>query len=490
MKEEIERFKSGFSKRELITIFSLCLLMIILTFVTPYYGDIDTGDYSDVSKYFAGKFHGDIRASHSFLYGYIHYPLVSVFDSFFIFKITSLIFIFLIIASLYYHTKDKRVLWLALLNPAFWYMAPWINPIQIASLLVLWAYISIRKYNNSERLKYLIFSGILVGLGIGFWNTVLYISVFFILAFLLNRKFYAVITFVASLFLGLLPLFILDYHLFNFPFYSLIKTTAGNLSATFFGGIYGSAENSFNWSVLVLSLMIIPIYFWRNLKINRLKDHSNEILFILLCILLIFSNIQIRYLIIIIPIILLFLSDKINKVEFARQIGLSCIITSLVIASFLLQIFYAGSSSCDVKCLLEGNARLDHQEFGSILIKDISEISEVYPNKAFVVGNSPDSFQYLASIYWGGGIKKFVSIQDYRAWSENETVLFERRWSPEINIKDRRILWISGGMSINPVVLEDLDKIEYALTINETINLPNFELVEKYRLINVYKKKD
>ena len=123
-----------------------CFMLISITLLTHFYGNTDVYDYSDVSKLFAGKYSADIRTSHSYLYGLIHAPYLILFNNYFIFKITSLISLFLIIYSIYViSNKSKKALWLILLSPIVWYMAPWISPIQLASLFFLWAYYFIKQ---------------------------------------------------------------------------------------------------------------------------------------------------------------------------------------------------------------------------------------------------------------------------------------------------------------------------------------------------------
>ena len=171
-------------------------ILILITLSTHYYGSIDNGDYSDSAKYIAGDYSAKTRISHSFLYGIIHSPFVLIFQNFLIFKITSLIILFLIIYSVYIISKkDKKAFLLAFFSPIIWYMAPYINPIQLAGLLFLWAYYFIEKYNRENKLKPLIFSGILMGLSISFWNTAIYFTILLLVVFLFNKKFSHVILF-------------------------------------------------------------------------------------------------------------------------------------------------------------------------------------------------------------------------------------------------------------------------------------------------------
>ena len=56
--------------------------------------------------------------------------------------------------SIYYISgKDRKTLLLIVTAPIFWYMAPFINPIQIASLFFLWGYYFISKYDKKEKIS-------------------------------------------------------------------------------------------------------------------------------------------------------------------------------------------------------------------------------------------------------------------------------------------------------------------------------------------------
>ena len=171
-----------FIKRNWIIIFLLTLLTLI-TLLTGYEGSTDVGDYSDVAKYFSGDYAAKIRSSHSYFYGFLVSPLIALFGSFIVFKILSLIFLLLIVYSVYLITgKNKKTFWLMIFSPIIWYMVPWVNSIQLSALLFLWAYIFVKKYDKTEKFKFLILSGILVGLSWAFWDAILFFSVIFAIA--------------------------------------------------------------------------------------------------------------------------------------------------------------------------------------------------------------------------------------------------------------------------------------------------------------------
>ena len=133
------------------------LIMFILVLSTKYIGSTDVSDYAGTAKFFAGYYNAKIRSSHSYFYGFMSSPFVKITGNLIGMKIMSFIWLVMIMLSIYLISKkDKRTLLLIVTAPIFWYMAPWINPIQIASLLFLWGYYFIDIYeiiNQGRRLE-------------------------------------------------------------------------------------------------------------------------------------------------------------------------------------------------------------------------------------------------------------------------------------------------------------------------------------------------
>ena len=483
--------KSKFFNNKLIIL--IVIVLILITFLTKYYGSTDIGDCSDVAKFFAGKYNADIRRSHSYLFGYILSPFVKIFNSFIFFKISSLLFLFLIIYSVYIlSSKDKRTLFLILLSPVIWYMAPWISSIQIASFLFLWSYYFIRKYNSTEKLKYLLYSGILIGLGWAFWDTVLYFGIFLILSFLYNKKVSHVLLILFAIFIGLIPRLILDQLLFNFAFLTTIKTFVSGFISLFFQGIYAkSGFTTKNFLTLISIFLSIPLYFWVNYKPSLFKKNKKTIIFLTLSILLILTNPQIRYILIIAPIIILLLGKNLNGRSFRIQSVLSLIILILFISPYIIQVKYSTGEiyGSDFTSLF-GNInklKLEKYSFSDLILQDLENITQEYPNQTFLVGNQPDDYQILAHYYWGKDIKEFVSIQDYNLWKENETIIFEKTFMPSPNIDDRRQIWLSGGISKNENDNTNYSEIKFAIGINKPIELEGAVVADKYNILYLSK---
>ena len=168
----------------------------------------------------------------------MHSPFVWIFESFWIFKITSLISLFLIVYSIYWITKDKRAMWLMLLSPIVWYISPWISPIQLSSLLFLWGWYFVNKYNKDDKLKNLVYSGLLVGLSWAFWDAVLFFVLLLLISFFYDKKFLQLIYYSVFILIGVLPKLILDQILFGFLLFTTIRHIFASLALTFLGGFY------------------------------------------------------------------------------------------------------------------------------------------------------------------------------------------------------------------------------------------------------------
>ncbi len=479
------------NKKLILIIF---LLLILITLLTKFYGSEDVGDYATTSKFFAGLSHAKARNSHSYLFGFLHFPFVSLFKNFLIFKITSLIFLMLIILSVYKISgKDEKVLWLILLCPILWYMAPWINPIQLASLLFLWAYYFIKKYNDTNNIKNLICSAIFIGLGWAVWDTIFYFGFILAFVFLFNKKFSHLLVFLFFLLIGLMPRLILDQFLFNFPFFSIMKSMFGGFANTF-GGIYQETWKHaalFNIQEKFIFILAIPLYYWMLYKPKFFKENKKSMIFLSLCLILLFTIPQIRYVFALAPIMILLIAENINKKQFKKQIIFSIILLFLFISPYIIQINYSLSKT-EEKGIQEifmdfSNLQLDNEFLEQELNKDLEKITKDYPNQVFVVGNAPDDYRRLAKVYWKDNVKEFVSIQDYNLVLNNQTILYEKTFIPVPNINSRRQIWIAGGMNKNENDDTDYENISLGIGFKEPINLEGFKLIKK-KLILIFCK--
>lgn len=468
-------------------------LMVIVTLATSYYGSTDIGDYTDVAKFFAGKYNANIRGSHSYLYGFMHAPLVWLVNSLIVFKLVSLLVLALIIYSVYViNGKDIKTLWLMLLSPIVWYMAPWANPIQLAGLFLLWAWFFIKKFQEKKEFKHLLLSGVFVGLGWAVWDTILFFGIFLGIIFLYDKKLWNSGLFLIGIGIGLMPRLMLDSVLFGFPFFTILKSSIGTL-VNISGGIYSraSGHSLINAISLILALLSIPIYYWTLYKQQYINRYGKTIVFLSLCLLLVLFNLQIRYVMSLVPIMIVLVGKEISLKRYKRQIIISLAIVFVFIIPYVMQIGYGmgkNDSGADIEDFARNGMLLQNDSYCKVLKNDMENIAEKYPDNVFVVGNSPDDYAVIARCYWGDDVKEFVSIQDYELAIGGEKELFSYIMKPTPKIAERRIIWFGGGMERNTFDDEKFAGIEYGIGISEEIGLKGFKLLEKHDMLYLSNK--
>jgi hypothetical protein len=464
--------------------------MALIAIFTSYLGGNDTPEYAGSSKFFAGDYMAKIRSSHSLLYSFIYSPLIIIFKSFLAMKLVNLILLYLIVLSVYYISgKNRKTLLLALASPLIWYLSPWAGPLQLASLLFLWGFSFLVRYRKTQQVNLIIYSGVLFGLAWAVWNTVIFIIPFLVLFMLFRERLNRIILFLIAILIGLLPLFILDFYLFGFPFYSIIRHLIANLVAVIYGGIYSEGMISNGILDYIAFILMIPIFSYKLFSKEFLKLRKSELLFLTVTILFLFLNPQIRYLIIVYPILIIYLARVLNEREFKIQMVVFMILSLLVVLPYVAQVNYStNANDFDGAIRNIGHWEFNSDSYNELITTNLNAISEDYKSQVFVVGNLPDDYVSLALIYWGMDIKEFVSIQDYNLYIKNKTSIFEKKMTISPRIQDRREIWFAGGIEKSSNDKTDYGAIEYGLSVDEPINLDGFEVVKKYGLLYLSKK--
>jgi len=479
----------------------LVFLLAVISLLTQYHGSTDITEYKGVAKFFAGSYNAKIRASHSIVYGLIHAPLLIIFPNFLVMKIANILCMILIILSVYYISgKNKRALLLMVVSPIVWYMGPWIAPVQFSSLLFLWGFFFIKKFEKDSKKSYLIYSGVLIGLSWAFWNTVIFVLFFFLICFFYNKNINHFVIFLFSVILGLSPLLILDQIFYGFMFYSSTKFFFGVITTIFYGSIYLGQDMMLNsifkyiTSIFTIPfftyiLIALPFFAYTLFSKKFFKKNKRTIIFLTLFFLFLLNNPQIRYILFLWPILIIHLSKSLNKKQFEIQFIIFAIISLLVINPYIIQIKYTTNAK-ELTSLFSnfGEWKISalHQE--QMIHQDLEELSKEFPNSTFIVGNNLDDYTCLANIYWGYEIKEFVSIQDYNLFLKNDSSLFYKKIKFTPKIQDRRQVWIAGGLDKSENDNTDYNSINLGIGINEPINLTNFTLVKNYSILYLSKK--
>jgi len=480
------------TKKDYKFLFVLCAVILVisaLALLTHYKGTSDLNDYAGVAKFFAGDSVAKLRASHSILYGFASSPLLMLLNSFILMKLESLLWLILLTASIYYiSNKNKKTLLLFISAPIVWYMAPWVTPAFLISLLMLWSYYFIQKFEETEKIRHAIYSGILIGLSAAIWGTMLYISVFMLLAYFYNKRFFHSWIFIASILLGLLPTLILDQFIFNFAFYSIAKHFSSCFAFMLYGGIYGQGMDS-GMIRIFLVLIFVPFYSWLLFKKSNFIQYKKPSIFLAVSLLFMLFNPQIRLVVVFVPVILLILGELLKEKQFKIQLAIFLILTLLVINPYVIQIKYSLDTP-EFGSLARSfpNLHLNSTFTDDVFASDLAKIAEDYPNQIFVVGNKPDDYQKLAFAYWGKEINELISIQDYQLYLTDETIIAGKTFCSYSMVDGRRDICITIDLrkAINDNT--DYSSIEYAISLDNNLSLENFAFEKKYELLSVYKK--
>ena len=474
------RFKGG------AIIIALLLVLAIVSLSTKFYGITDMGDYVGVAKYFAGDFQAKIRPSHSVSFGLFHSPLVGLTDNLFLFKLVNLLWLFLIIYSLYFISgRNKRTLLLFVLSPIVWYIAPFLGPIQLASLLFLWGFYFLKKFEKTEKKFFLLISGMLVGLSAIFWNSALFLIVLMIAIFFYNKRVSELVLYILSLLIGFLPLLITDWIFYNLPFYSFIKFLSATSSFPLIGGIY-SQNMAATIPIYISVLLFLPIYLFNLTKQKFFMSHKRAVVFLLLGYVLVLLNPQPRYLFFLWPLMILYLEKTLDEKQFRRQSVIFGVISLIVITPYLIQI-NRGITTTEFGEMIAfpGRIHILNQTPAEALEENLVAISKKYPNEAIVVGNGYDDYEPLALAYWRNEVKEFVSVQDYVYLRDNKTEIWSKEFMPSTKLNERRQIWIGGGVNKNSRDETDYGNIQIGIGVGEPLKLEGFEFVEKYGTLYV-----
>ena len=473
----------------LITILLLGLIALI-TVPRDLLDVTDLNDYSDTAKYFAGEYRADHRSSHSMIYGFVLSPFV-IFDSFVLLKIISIIWLILIIISIYYiSNKNRKTLLLFLTAPLLWYMAPWLSPVQAAALFFLWAYHFVRKFENTGKNNYILYAGLLTGLATSFWDTALYYSAIFLVSFFYNKKFYLIWLFLSSMFLGLLPRLIFDQAVFGFAFFGILKNFLAVISFGTDGGIYQQGYNSQTFFRFLIFFIFIPICFFKFYKKKNFLDHKKTMIFLTLSLLFSLTDPVIKLIFFLLPIMILLLGENLNEKQFRIQITIFIFLTILVIVPYLIQFRYEVNARDIVEVVIKNeNIKLIYPFTLDLIKSDLEKIEKDYPNEVFLVGPDKDYYRRFAHLYWGDRIKKFVSIEDYQLYFENKTIISSKEIRTNASGDLRREMWLEVGIGRNHNDNTDYNSIKYGLSLDEDdIGIIGFKLIKKYERLYLFEK--
>lgn len=473
--------------------FTTAILLIIMALITVPHDLLDATDvkdYTDTAKFFAGDYAAGMRTSHSMAYGLLLSPYVALTHNYFLIKFSSVFFLFLIILSVYYiSNKNKNALWLIVLCPLLWYMSPWVSPLPLSALIFLWVYYFLKRFDEKERLKDIIYAGLLMGVASVFWDTSLYFSLIFLVSFLYDKKFYYIWIYLLAISVALIPRFLMDYVIFDFALFGIVKNILALIAFSLYGGSYNQGYSTTGIVRLVVLFLFVPIYFFKIYLKSHFKAYKKEIVFLTSSLIFLILNPQVRLILTIAPIVIIFLAKSLNNRQLKIQAIIFFILSLLVITPYIIQGGYEMNHKY-LEAAVLGIRDLNISYFDSdrATVKDLSQIARDYPDQVFVVGNENDNYRILAHLYWGKDIKEFISIEDYNLYLQNKSVIASKEVSSNASPEYRREIFLVVGIRKNSNDNTSYNSIKYAISFEDNIDLDGFNLVKRYDKLYLWEK--
>lgn len=375
----------------------------------------DSGEYITIAKNFAGINNVDLFSTHSLLYPLIISPFLKIWPSLTMLKLTNCMWLFLIGLVLFQFLKDKRAFIIFAFSPLVWHISIQTTPILPASLFFLLAYVFLKK----EGLKYnLFYSGFFLGLSYACYDPVLFVAAVFLLVYFWDKKVYSAFMYLIAVGVGVLPRLILDYWLFDMPFYSMIRFFGTNMIVSM--GLYPGISNTLifsNLSALFIVIIISPFLY----KLYRLnfQEHGRDLIFLAIAgILLLVRTAGFKYFLIIAPIAIILL----GKILTDKEIKWHCIFSIVLIV-----------------IVTQGHFSYDYEK---ALQNDLKNITSEFPNIDYIV--SATEATTLATFLWQD--KPYIAwYADFNTLKNNQTSLRGYRFAFDSKIKLRDRLVISAS---------------------------------------------
>lgn len=441
-----------------LIVFSIIIIVILLTMNLTF--SHDCGDYLGTSKLLTGILNSKARGTHSWIYGIILSFFLRIWASHLFMNLLNVVWLVLNGLLLYHITKDKRVLWLWFLCPVVWLAIPVINPIMPVSFLFLLSYYFIKKFEQENKIKHLIYSALLFGLSAILWDSIIYFTPFFIFLFFLNKKFKDFAIFL-GIFLAVFSIrLITEYYLFRFPFFSIVRSIGGALLVLTRQENYSTVSPTL-LNYLSMILVISPMLF--RLYRIKFKEYWREIVFCLICFMFFTVSPTPTYMLFLAPFLIIMLNKVLSKRDFIIYVFFTFITILIVIYPF-----YTDNTN-------------------ELIKQDLKEISRDYPNESFITGNEEhkDLYLLLSMIDWESN-SEYISWWDYSAWATDNPIFVKTSIESKSRVNNLRKLYIYIALVKNDN--RTYENVVLAIDMKNKTDLEDFYLEKEYQVLNVFRK--
>src|SRR3989344_3933427 len=445
----------------IMLVFALVLILFaVFSTKTTFH---DSAEFITIAKYFAGINNVDLFSAHSLVYPVIISLFLKIWPSEIMFRLVNVMWVFLIGMILFFWLNNKKVFLLFAFSPLVWQTSIQTTPVLPATFFFLLSFIFFKK----DEIKYnLVYSGLFLGFTFAIYTPMILVAGSFIIVYFWGRSFKEFFIYILALGIGLLPGIALDYYLFHQPFYSFIRYLGANVLVSL--GVRASTDfQIFKRGFFILSLLFIisPFLF----KIYKLdfKKYSKEIIFIILVALLFVIRIaELKYFIILTPVILLLLSKCLSE----KEIKLNAIISIFIIIYLIWGFFGA------------------NQEI--LITKDLKSITNDF-KVDYILTETHQAINF-ARYQWENE-PRFIWFQDYEASINNITTTksYTIGINPKIPLRENLNILFNFDRPSNKsydgsiIFVVRKDRQEF---VNEQEVLAEFKLNKCYEVLCVYSK--
>ena len=423
-------------KNRIIIIFLIfiAILLFYCIFSTKI-GFTDTAEYIGAAKEFAGLNINNIYIYHSIAYSFILGLFLRIWPSMIFLKIINSLWLVLIAFLLYKISNNKKALILWILCPLGYYMSVFISPILASGFFLFLAYYLLKKYENTDKIKYFIFSALSLGLVPVFRLANLVLVGFFIVVFLFNKKFNKVLLYLFFCLVTFSTSFILSAYYYGIPFYTNaliiigLYTEAAGIGLGFnAAGLNQGILSWLNIKWLIPLFLIAPLWF-----LMFRKENKKEIIFVILSFLFpaiaMHNVVHYRYLFAIAPFIILLLSKTLKKKWFIINN-----IIALVIIVILTSNYFGVNEN-------------------TILKDDLINLEKDFEEKVFVT--SDGDVYFFPALYWNDF--HYIWLKDYMAHTQKNPLYSKYTVRSNPTIKDYKTIEVDVNLYQNKDPI--LDKV-------------------------------
>ncbi len=443
------------SKKIILSFLLYFIAILLFTYFSKTVHFVDSHEYITSTKEFAGISNVNVFQTHSLTSQFIGAQILKLFPNMFTLKLITSIWLLFIGLLIYFYSKNEISLYLWMFSPIAWLVSIQVNPIVASAFFALLAYVLFKKYESSNLYAYFIISGLSAGIAILIYYSAFILIALFILCFMISKKFYIPLIYMGLIFIALVPELIINYIFFGNPLYSMIRYIGANY--------FVSANQFLQGQILHLYWLLVPIaltpLLYKIFKVDR-KKYLQELIFLALCFLAFgIRGMDLKYLFIFVPILILLVSQKVSKKEFY----ISTIISLLVISGLTYGFFTS--------------------DFDQKIINDLDKIKKEYPSSQYI--SSGYQAAVLASYSWNN-IPKFIWSYEYSFERDNKisTSNYEFKTTPKIN--SDKILVMNFRLDMAHKI-RFTDPVYYISVQQEEVP-KEFKLLKKYDILSIYEK--